>query len=166
MTPEQEKSSLGMWVDRTSRMVSYREEALDFLARAGRQVPVFESDLGLVCRLWSVADEHDELLCRALTEFDSSVFEDAGELDITRGAETRATPDNEAQAVFLCTWATVRPDGQSVSCILFAEQVTGAVGMAVRDHRGADHPLDFPVSNPTDLYKTLSDVFFALAAGT
>ena len=65
MTPRLDNSSLGRWVDRTSRMVGYRDEALDFLERAGRQLPVFESDIGLVCRLWSVADEHDELVCRA-----------------------------------------------------------------------------------------------------
>ena len=166
MTPRLDNSSLGRWVDRTSRMVGYRDEALDFLERAGRQLPVFESDIGLVCRLWSVADEHDELVCRALTEFDSAVFESAGELDITRGAETRTTSDNEPQVVFLCTWSIVRPEGQDVSCILYGEQMTGAIGMEIRDHRAAGRPVDFPVSSPTDLYMALSDTFFALAAET
>ena len=52
MTPTLDNATLEMWVDRTRRMVGYCDEALDFLNRAGGQVPVFESDIGLVCRLW------------------------------------------------------------------------------------------------------------------
>ncbi len=163
MTPMQDNDSLGMWIDRTSRMVGYREEALDFLERAGSQLPVFESDLGIVCRLWAVADEYDEIICRALTEFDSAVFDTAGELDITRGAETRPTSENEPQVVFLCTWSVIRPEGQSVSCILCGEQLTGALSMEIRDHHDFSRPVPFPIESPTVLYRTLSDSFFGLA---
>ena len=114
-------------------MVGYRDEALDFLARASDQVPVFEADVGLVCRLWAVADEHDEIMCRALTEFDSALFENAGELDITRGVETRPTPEDESHLAFLCTWAIARPEGERVSCVLYGEQMSGAVGLEVQD---------------------------------
>ena len=165
MTHIEDSPSLGLWVDRTSRMVGYRDEALDFLERAGGQLPVFESDIGIVCRLWAVADEHDEILCRALTEFDAVLFESAGELDITRGVETRPTSENESRVVFLCTWSVVRPESLSVSCVLYGEQLTGAIGLEIRDYRGASHPAPFPISDPTELYKTLSDSFFELAIG-
>ena len=165
MIPKQDSDSLGAWIVRTNRMVGYREEALDFLERAGSQLPVFESDVGLVCRLWVVADEHDELICRALTEFDSAVFDVAGELDVTRGAEMRPDPENGSHAVFLCSWSVIRPDRQSVSCILYGEQLTGAIGLEIRDHHGFSRSVPFPITNSTELYATLSDSFFGLAAG-
>ena len=145
-------------------MVGYRDEALAFLGRASEQVPVFESDVGLVCRLWAVADEHDEILCRALTEFDSALFESPGELDITRGVETRPVSEDESGAVFLCTWAIVRPGQERVSCVLYAEQLTGAVGMEIQDSHGVGRPVPFPVIR-SDLYGALSDSFFVLGAG-
>ena len=165
MTPIEQSAELETWVDRTRRMVGYREEALDFLKRAGGQLPVFESDIGIVCRLWAVADEHDELICRALTEFDAAVFDTAGELDITRGAETRPSSANEPQVAFLCTWSVVRPEGLGVSCVLYVEQMTGAIGLEVQDSRGVSHPLPFPLGEPSALYEALSDGFFGLAAG-
>ena len=144
-------------------MVGYRDEALDFLVRASQQVPVFESDVGLVCRLWAVADEHDEILCRALTEFDSALFESPGELDITRGVETRPVSEDESHVVFLCTWAVARPEQERVSCVLYGEQLTGAVGTEIQDSRGVSHPISFPIIL-SDLYEALSDSFFRLAA--
>ena len=164
MTPPGQNVELETWVDRTRRMVGYRDEALDFLRRASQQVPVLESDVGLVCNLWALADEYDELICRALTEFDTALFESPGELDITRGVETRPTPEDESNVVFLCTWAVVRPDRESVSCILYGKQFAADVGMEVRDSRGVGHPISFPIINPSDLYEKLSDSFFVLAS--
>lgn len=164
MTPLQDNAALRTWVDRTRRMVGYRDEALDFLRRAGSQVPVFESDVELVCRLWAIADEHDEIICRALTEFDAALFDPVGELDITRGVETRPISGDESSVIFLCTWSVMRPGGISVSCVLYGEQMTGAVGLEVRDDGGSSHPLPFPIAEPSDLYEALSDSFFVLAA--
>jgi hypothetical protein len=164
MTSAGQSAELETWVDRTRRMVGYRDEALAFLGRASEQVPVFESDVGLVCRLWAVADEHDEILCRALTEFDSALFESPGELDITRGVETLPVSEDESGAVFLCTWSIVRPEQDRVSCVLYGEQLTGSIGLEVRDSRGSSYPLPFPITDSSDLYKTLSDSFFGLAA--
>lgn len=164
VTSAGQSAELGMWVDRTRRMVDYLDEALAFLGRAGNQFPVLESDVGLVCRLWAVADEHDEILCRALTEFDSALFASPGELDITRGVETRPTPEQESHIIFLCTWSIVRPEQDRVSCVLYAEQLTGSIGLEVRDSGGSGYPLPFPITDSSDLYKTLSDTFFGLAA--
>lgn len=145
-------------------MVDYLDEALAFIGRAGNQFPVLESDIGLVCRLWAVADEHDEIMCRALTSFDSSLFETAGELDITRGVEIRTMPEQESPVIFLCTWSIVRPEQDRVSCILYAEQLTGSIALEVRDSGGSSYPLPFPITDSSGLYKTLSDSFFGLAA--
>ena len=164
MTTEQDQAALEMWVNRTRRMVDYLDEALAFLGRAGDQFSVLESDVGLICFLWAVADEHDEIICRALTSFDSDLFETAGELDITRGVETLPVSEDESGAVFLCTWAIVRPGQERVSCVLYGEQLTGAVGMEIRDSHGVGRPVPFPVV-PSDLYEALSDSFFGLGAG-
>ncbi len=164
MTRTQDNPELDRWTDRARRMVGYRDEALDFLGRAGEQVPVFESDVGLVCHLWAVADEHDEVMCQALSEFDSALFDTAGELDITRGVETGPTSETESRVMFLCTWSVVRPGRNSVACILYGEQMTGAVGLEVRDSHGVSHPLPFPLDDPNALYEALSDAFFGLAA--
>lgn len=164
MTYAPQNSELQTWVDRTRRMVGYRDEALDFLSRASGQVPVFESDVGLVCRLWALADEYDEIVCRALTEFDSALFETTGELDITRGVETRPAPEDESRVAFLCTWAIARSERERVSCVLYGEQFTGAIGLEVQDSRGVSHPLPFPLGEPSALYEALSEAFFGLAA--
>ena len=164
MTSVDQSAELETWVNRTRRMVDYLDEALAFLGRAGNQFPVLESDVELVCFLWAVADEHDEIMCRALTSFDSGLFEAAGELDITRGVETRPAPEQESHIIFLCTWSMVRPEQDWVSCVLYSEQLTGSVGLEVRDSRGSSHPLPFPITDSSDLYKTLSDSFFRLAA--
>ena len=164
MTIAQDQDALEMWVSRTRRMVGYLDEALAFLGRAGGQFPVLESDIGLVCRLWAVADEHDEIMCRALTSFDSDLFETPGELDITRGVETRPTAEQESGIIFLSTWSMVRPEQDRVSCVLYAEQLTGSVGLEVRDSGGSSHPLPFPITDSSDVYKTLSDSFFRLVA--
>ena len=164
MTPTLDNATLEMWVDRTRRMVGYRDEALDFLNRAGGQVPVFESDIGLVCRLWAVADEYDEIVCRALSAFDAALSGDAGELDITRGVETRPASEEESRVLFLCTWSVMRTEQEGVSCILYGEQLTGAVGLEVRYSQGVSQAIPFPLVNPSDLYGTLSDSFFDLAA--
>lgn len=164
MTPTQNNPELDRWVDRTRRMVSYRNEALDFLGRAGEQASVFESDVGVVCHLWAVADEYDEIVCRALSAFDSALFETVGELDITRGVETRPTSETEPSVMFLCTWSIIRPGNSGLSCILYGEQMTGAVGLEVRDSHGVIHPLPFPLEEPSALYEALSDAFFVLAA--
>ncbi|MXX53187.1 MAG: hypothetical protein F4Z35_04415 [Dehalococcoidia bacterium] len=147
MTSVDQSAELETWVNRTRRMVGYLDEALAFLGRAGGQFPVLESDIGLVCRLWAVADEHDEIMCRALTSFDSDLFEIPGELDITRGIETRPTAEQDC-----------------VSCVLYAEQLTGSIGLEVRDSGGSSRPLPFPITDSSDVYKTLSDSFFRLAA--
>ena len=104
-------------------------------------------------------------MCRALTEFDSALFETAGELDITRGVETRPTPEDESRVAFLCTWAIARPEQARVSCVLYGDQVTGAIGIEVQDSHGVSYPLPFPLGDPSALYEALSDAFFGLAAG-
>ena len=164
MTPEQDNPELNRWVERARSMVGYRDEALDFIGRAGEQVPVFESDVGLVCHLWAVADEYDEIMCRALTAFDSALFDTEGELDITRGVETRPASETESSVIFICTWAIAPPGRKGVGCILYGEQMSGAVGLEVRDSHGASYPLPFPLDNPSALYEALSDAFFGLGA--
>ncbi len=164
MTPREDNPELERWLGRARRMVGYRDEALDFLGRAGAQVAVFESDVGLVCRLWAVADEYDEILCRALSAFDSALFDVAGELDITRGVETRPTGEVESSVVFLCTWSVVRMGSDGVSCILYSEQMIGDIGLEVRDSRGVSHSLPFPLDDLSGLYEALGDAFFILAA--
>ncbi len=157
--------NLKEWIDRTRRMIGYRDEALDFLRRASNMTPVFESDVGLVCRLWAIADELDEVICNALTEFESALFESAGELDITRGVETRPAPENDSRVVFLCAWSAARSERLSVSCALYAEQLSGEIGLEVRDSGGASRAIPYPLSDTSALYETLSDSFFHLAAG-
>ena len=164
MTSEESDQELKTWVDRTRRMAEYQDEALDFLRRAGEQVPVLESDLGIVCHLWALADEHDQIMCRALTEFDSALFETDGELDVTRGVEIRPAPDSESQVLFLCTWSIARGGQRRISCVLYGEQFTGVVGLEIQDSGGVGRPLPFPLRESSALYEALSDAFFRLAA--
>ena len=165
MAGNRDEANLRAWIDRTRRMVGYRDEALDFLRRAAAQLPVLESDVGLVCRLWAVADELDETICGALTEFDSVLFESACELDITRGVETNPASENDSRVMYLCAWSAARPDGRRVSCALYGDQLSGEICLEARGSDGTSRAIPYPISDMSELYETLSDSFFNLAAG-
>ena len=166
MITERDETSLEAWIDRARRMVDYRDEAADFLRRALSHLPVFESDIGLVCRLWARADELDEVICGALTEFDSALFEFAGELDITRGVETSPVSESDSQLAFLCRWSMIRPERTSVSCVLRCDRQSGVVSLEVCDRNEISRPIPYPIADPSDLYESLSECFFDLSAGS
>lgn len=143
-------------------MTEYRSEAADFIRRAGSALPAADADLELVCRLWTEADEHDTFVCEALQKFDDAVFETKGELEITRGAEPVTTPEGNVMLSYLCTWTLARPDSQSASVVLSADQVSGQLMFEIRDSTGAGHPIDFPVREEGKLYDALTSSFFAM----
>ena len=83
-------SEIDVWVDRARRMVEYRAEAMDFLRRVGSMLPAAGTDVELVCRLWTAADEYDVTICEAVQRFDVAIFDVPGEIEITRGCRTRS----------------------------------------------------------------------------
>ncbi len=150
------------WLDRVRRMAEYRAEAADFLQRASSILPTAEADLELVCRLWSIADEYDTFICEALQKFDGTVFGTPGELDITRGAEPVTTPGGDDALLYLCTWTLARPDSQSTSVVLAADQLSERLDFEVRDSTGTVRSIGFPIGEDERLYDALTSSFFAL----
>ena len=159
-----DNEDLARWVDRAQRMAEYRAEASDFVRRAAAaMLPAVESDVELVCRLWVAADERDVLICEALTKFDEALFDTPGDLEITRGAEPRPSPDDEDRLLYVCSWTLRREDGRAVSVALAADRLTGAMTFEVLDPVGmatsVPSPEDFGAN---ELYEALSLAFFTM----
>ena len=160
--------SLDKWIDRARRMAEYRAEASDFIRRAAyANLPADEADVELVCRLWATADERDVLICDALTKFDEALFDSPGELEITRAAEPRPSPNDEARLLYVCAWTLSRPAGdeneRAVSVALAADRLTGRQAFEVLDPMGAATPIPYPDDQNADaLYEALSSAFFAM----
>ena len=156
--------TLTQWIDRTRRMAEYRDEAFDFLRRASAAgLTAAEDDVELVCRLWATADERDVLICEALTKFDEALFNAPGELEITRGAEPRPTPNDEDRLLYVCAWTLSRQDGRAVSVALTADRLTGRLSFEVVDPAGAAAPIPYPDDQDANgLYEALSSAFFTM----
>ena len=136
MKVDSSSTSIDPWLDRIRRMTEYRAEAADFIRRAGSVLPAADADVELVCRLWTEADEHDTLVCEALQKFDDAVFKTSGELEITRGAEPISNDEGDVVLSYLCTWTLARPDSQSASVVLSADQVSCQLMFEIRDSTG------------------------------
>ena len=149
-------------------MAEYRDEAFDFLRRASAAgLPAAEDDVELVCRLWATADERDVLICEALTKFDEALFDTPGELEITRGAEPRPTPNDDDRLLYICAWTLSRQDageyGSAVSVALAADRLAGRLSFEVLDPLGIATPIPPPDDQDAEgLYEALSSAFFAM----
>ena len=162
MTVDPSDTSINPWLDRVRRMTELRDEAADFIRRAGSLLPAADSDVELVCRLWTIADEHDTFICEAMQKFNDAVFETTGELEITRGAEPITAPEGSVSLSYICTWTLARPDSQSASVVLTADQVTGRLMFEIRDSTGAARDIGFPIDEDESLYEALTSSFFAM----
>ena len=162
MTQGDSGSEIDVWVDRVRRMVEYRTEAMDFLRRVSSMLPAAGTDVELVCRLWTAADEYDVAICEAMQRFDRAIFDVPGQIEITRGAEPVSASDNGEGVVYLCTWTLVRSEVHSTSVALLADQVTGRLDFEVRDADGGTRSIGYPLSNGRELYESLAHSFFVL----
>ena len=162
MKVDSSQSSIDPWLDRVQRMTEYRSEAADFIQRAGSILPAADADVELVCRLWTIADDHDAHICEALQKFDDAIFRTAGELEITRGAEPVTAPDGNVTLTYLCTWTIARPESQSVSIVLSADQVSGELMFEVRSSTSAGLLIGFPIVEYEKLYEALTSSFFSM----
>ena len=162
VTQDDAMSGIDDWLNRARRMVGYHAEASDFLNRAASALPVADTDVELVCRLWTAADEHDVPICDALQSFDEALFDVPGQLEITRGAEPTSPRGDSSDLAYMCTWSLVRPEGHGISVVLAADQSSGQLKFEVRDANGEIRSIGFPLDSPSDLYETLTYSFFTL----
>ena len=155
-------SEIDVWVDRVRRMVEYRAEATDFLRRVSSMLPAAGTDVELVCRLWTAADECDVAICEAMQRFDGAIFNAPGQIEITRGAEPVSTGDSGEGVVYLCTWTLVRSEVHSTSVALLADQVTRRLDLEIRDADGGRRSIGYPLGSGRELYESLAHSFFVL----
>ena len=158
-----ESNGLSSWVGRVRSMVDYLGEATEFVGRVRAMLPALESDVAMVCELWTVADEHDVVICDALARFDEGLFDGAGNLEITRGAEPRRTADGGETLVYMCTWSLTRSNGCVTSVVLEADQAIGSPSIQVVDTEGQRTLITLPLDASTDMYRALAHGFFKLA---
>ena len=103
------------WLEKAKKMVSYRQEALDFIDRAGEQLPVNPTDAPALSRLWVEADQLDEMICSLLDEMNAYLIEGKGDLDTTRGASVRPYASDQESLVYECAWSLFWDDVKAVS---------------------------------------------------
>ncbi len=151
MNGDTEQLSLKARSERLRSMVAYAEDAFNFVSRASSQLPTDESDIHILCRLWTLADEYDVTICESLAKFDSVLTEPAGELDITRsveawpsansGAPDDLIPDN---LVYVCSWEMLRSQGRSVTVRMSIDRASGEPSVEVADSGGRRQRVPFP----------------------
>lgn len=120
------------WLDRAKRLIEYHPDALDFIRRAGEQLPVSPGEAGLVSRLWSESDMLDGLICNLLEEMNVSLRQAQGEVDTTRGVAVRATGLSEESIFYECSWSLLWDDGDGISVNLAIEPGTDRFDAEVR----------------------------------
>ncbi len=150
------------WIDQTKKLVEYRKEAQEFLARVGQRFDVAPHHAKSISRLWFEADQLDALICGLLEEINKGLLGGQAELDVTRGASRR--PNLTEDALFYdCAWSLLWGEGKGLIVNFAIEPETGVFGMWVKALRaGEEERLSYPVDGNA-LKNALQDVFAAEA---
>ena len=147
------------WLERARRLVDYHQEALEFIGRAGQQIPANPTHALAVGRLWLEADGIDDRVCTLLDELNSGLLGGNGELDTTRGVAMRPSQLGEEGVFYSCSWSLLWGGGRGVSLDLSIEPRSGTFEALVRSVRGVDSTsVRFPFSD-SDLKEALVSAY-------
>lgn len=148
MTPDGQS-----WTDRARRMVEYHSEARSFMSRASEHFPVNPENVQLLLRLWVESDDLDAALLPLLSEMNSELMDNQGELETERSVSTRPSPfgafDESAveEVVYECIWSLSLDSGLGVS-IRFSVNEEGMFDAhAVGRISGFGQRIGYPITN-------------------
>ncbi len=140
------------WVERARRMVSYHQEAADFIKRASKAFPVSAEHTQLLLQLWIEADLLDSVILPLLDEINTELIDGQGELDTKRGVSVQRSnaPElsgtNAEEVVYECFWSLDWTDDRSISVVLSAIE-DGVFYVRSRGNASAyEHRVGYPVS--------------------
>lgn len=148
------------WIDRAKQLVSYHKEALDFIERAGEQLPAHPGHAGILSRLWVESDGLDDTICSLLHELNSHLLEEQATMDTTRGASMRPTIMDEQSLFYECSWNLLWDDeARGISVNLAIDASTNLFEAHVRSI-GASETFGtrFPLSE-SNLKEALTDAY-------
>ena len=113
------------WIDQAKKLVEYRREAQEFLARIGQRFDAAPHHAKSISRLWFEADQLDALICGLLEEINEGLLGGQAELDVTRGASLRPNVDEDT-LFYDCTWSLLWGEGKGLIVSFAIEPETGA----------------------------------------
>ena len=102
------------WIERARRMAGYYAEAMDFIRRAAQSHPAIADDVYALMRLWTDADQLDELTLPLLERINAELLGGEGALDTTRGVSGYCA-DGERRIFYECGWALEWDDSFAIS---------------------------------------------------
>ena len=155
------------WIDRARKLMGYHQEALEFIARAAKQLPAASpADAPGVGRLWLEADLLDHLVCGLLEEINSGLIEGRGELDATRGVAPHPHALDDQGVLYECSWSLLWDESRGVSVKLAIDPRSGEFQAEAGSlNAPATQSLRFPLTQP-DLQEALTTAYVVEAAST
>ena len=150
------------WIERAKLLVSYHEEATDFIRRAAEQLPVSHVHTNILSRLWVESDNLDETICTLLNDLNQHLVEGKATMDTTRGASMRPTIMDEQSLFYDCSWnLSWDDDTRGVSVNLAIDSDTNIFESHVRSIGASESfGLRYPLSE-SDLKEALTNAYVA-----
>ena len=133
-------------------MVSYHQEATDFIRRASEAFPVSTEHTQFLMQLWVEADLLDSVILPLLDELNAELMDGQGEIDTKRGVSVRRSDSaslsgtNAEEIVYECFWSLDWTEKKGISVVLSVVE-DGVFYVQSRGNASAyEHRVGFPVS--------------------
>ena len=140
------------WIERARRMVSYHQEATDFIRRASSAFPVSTEHAQILMQLWVEADLLDSVILPLLDELNAELMDGQGEIDTKRGVSVQRSDSaelpgtNAEDVVYECFWSLVWTEKKGISVVLSVIE-DGVFYVQSRGNASSyEHRVGFPVS--------------------
>ena len=150
------------WVERAANLVRYRDEALEFIARAGANLPAETRDMEAVCLLWDEADGLDRTVSDHFTAIIDGLLDGRGQLDVTRGANMTQRFGAEGMLVYQCAWTLAWDDHRRIAVVLAIEPRSGSFDAWVGAAEAEATTLPVPITD-SRLEDALAIAYFRAA---
>ena len=140
------------WIERARRMVSYYQEATDFIKRASKAFPVSAEHARILMQLWVEADLLDSVILPLLDEMNTDLIDGQGELETKRGVSVQRSDSaalsgtNAEEVVYECFWSLDWTEKKGISVVLSVVE-DGVFYVQSRGNASAyEHRVGYPVS--------------------
>ena len=140
------------WIERARRMVSYHQEATDFIRRASRAFPVSAEHAQILMQLWVEADLLDSVILPLLDELNAELMDGQGEIDTKRGVSVQRSDSaelpgtNAEDVVYECFWSLVWTEKKGISVVLSVIEDGVFYVQSIGNASSYEHRVGFPVS--------------------
>ena len=140
------------WIERARRMVSYHQEATDFIRRASSAFPVSAEHAQILMQLWVEADLLDSVILPLLDELNAELMDGQGEIDTKRGVSVQRSDSaelpgtNAEDVVYECFWSLVWTEKKGISVVLSVIEDGVFYVQSIGNASSYEHRVGFPVS--------------------